>query len=375
MHRAGIVVVAFLMILAAGPVALAHTGADPVQIHGYGGWSWGRTDSPENRYLHTSRVGEADYVNLALAFAARSSDHVWINAQVWWEKGQGEEWESVVDYAFGEWRRSDALRLRLGQVKHPFGISTEVFDVGTIRPFFWLAQSIYGPAGVVSESYRGGGLTGAAYLADSWRLEYDAYTGELAFESPGFGSVLDELDAGGDEGDEQAVELNRLYGGRITIAEPDGRIRLGVSAYTARQEDGEQLRHSAVGVLGELAIAGLTIRGEAVHLRESPAVAMTSYYLEAARFLGPVWQIAARTDRARVTVDGLDTDEAPSLLRHLDVTVGLNYWFSDDFVAKLSASWVDGNRFARPDDLGAAIADGGLGTRTSIVSVGVQFAY
>jgi hypothetical protein len=48
------------------------------------------------------------------------------------------------DYGFAEWRFSDALRLHAGRMKHPFGIYSEIFDVGTLRPFYTLSQSVYG---------------------------------------------------------------------------------------------------------------------------------------------------------------------------------------------------------------------------------------
>lgn len=61
----------------------------------------------------------------------------------------------------------------IGKVNQPFGISTEVFDVGTLRPFQVLPQAFYGPVGLTSESYEGVGLTGSFPLLNSWHLSYD----------------------------------------------------------------------------------------------------------------------------------------------------------------------------------------------------------
>lgn len=124
---------AFLLLMAIAatpPTASAGTETGVVEIHGYGGWSFGRNNAGDNRYLASTGDGEARYVNLAVALASRASDRVRISTQVWWEAAPDEEESATVDYAFGEWRVSDALRLRIGQVKHPYGIYTEVFDVG-----------------------------------------------------------------------------------------------------------------------------------------------------------------------------------------------------------------------------------------------------
>lgn len=368
-----------LAILTIAPAATANTDSDHVEIHGYGGWAYGRSNADDNRYLASSKAGEADYVNMAVAFTSRSSDRVWINAQVWWEQSQGEEWTSVVDFAFGEWRVSDALRFRVGQVKHPFGIYTEVFDVGTLRPFFWLPQSVYGPSGVVAEAYRGAGLTGSVFTAGDWRLEYDFYGGELNLEAPPFASLLaSAMETAGDEDSaelEEEVEVRDLVGSRVTVTVPGSEVRMGISAYTGREEGGNGERHSSLGAHAEYLTDDWSCRSEYTFLRESQTVDATNAYIELARRLGNSWQIAGRADYSKTTLDGIDAGEASPLLDHLDLATGLNYWFHTDFVLKLSTSWVDGNRFARPEDLRAAIEDEGLNRKTRLVSLGVQFAF
>ena len=350
-----------------------------VEIHGYGGWSYARSNSDDNRYLGSSKDGDADYLNVAVLFAATASDRVRINTQIWWQESEHEEGTSVVDFAFAEYRFSDALRLRAGKVKHPFGIYTEVFDVGTLRPFFWLPQGIYGPSGVVSEAYRGIGATGSTFPLGAWRLEYDLYTGEMSLDAPSFASLLAAATGTAGEGEpaeaEEGVELRDLAGGRIVVTVPASDIRLGLSAYTARMEEGDRERHSSVGALVEYLDDGWSFRGEYVFLKESPTVDATQGYLELARHLGESWQIAGRVDHSQTRLDGLDAGDAASLLDHRELTAGLNYWFQTDFVVKLSASSVDGNRFALPEDPRTAIDDEALARKMRLVSLGVQFAF
>jgi hypothetical protein len=347
----------------------AESGA--IEIHGYGGWSYGRSNAHDNRYLASSQEGESEYTNLAIAFAAQPSERVRINAQVWWEAAAGEEELATVDFAFGEWRVSDALRLRLGKVKHPFGIYTEVFDVGTIRPLFWLPQSVYGSSGTVAEAYHGIGITGSTFLDNDWRLEYDGYIGEVRLDHPDLADAFEDAEA--IESDE--VDLRDLVGGRLTVTLPAFEVRLGLSAYTGRLETASGERHSCLGAHMEYLSDAWSLRSEYTRLRESASLTSNAFYLELARRLGAAWQIAGRIDHSDLDLDGIDTSRAPSLLEHQDLTVGLNYWFDPDFVVKLSASHVDGNRFAAPEDLVAAIKDGGIQRVTRLVSLGVQFAF
>lgn len=363
------------LALASATTAGAESGA--IEIHGYGGWSYGRSNASDNRYLASSREGESEYTNLAVAFAAQPSERVRINAQVWWEAAAGEEELATVDFAFGEWRVSDALRLRLGKVKHPFGIYTEVFDVGTIRPLFWLPQSVYGSSGTVAEAYHGIGITGSTFTDNDWRLEYDGYIGEVRLDHSDLADAFEDAEAPEDaeaiESDE--VDLRDLVGGRLTVTLPVFEVRLGLSAYTGRLEIASGERHSCLGAHAEYLSDAWSLRSEYTRLRESAALTSNALYLELARRLDAAWQIAARIDHSDLQLDGIDTSAAPSLLEHQDLTVGLNYWFDPDFVVKLSASRVDGNRFAAPEDLVDAIRDGGIQRVTRLVSLGVQFAF
>ncbi len=366
-------------ILALSATAMANPDVSQVEIHGYGGWTYSKCNSQDNRYLTATKAGDADYVNMAFVFTSRTSDRVWINAQVWWERLTDDEWDAVVDYAFGEWRVSDALRLRMGQVKQPYGIYTEIFDVGTLRPFFWLPQGIYGPSGAVAESYRGIGLTGSVFSDGGWRLEYDLYGGEFNLEAAPFASILaaatETAPAEDESPPEDEVEINDVVGGRVTVTLPESNIRLGFSAYTGRQTEYGGTRHFSLGAHAEYLDDTWTLRSECSLLQESPAVEATAAYLEIARRLSDTWQIAGRVDYSKTRLDGLDAGTATSLLDHRDLTVGLNHWFDANFVAKLSGSWVDGNRFAHPEDLETVAAGTPLDRKTRLVSLGVQFAF
>ncbi|PIV81523.1 hypothetical protein COW53_03825 [bacterium CG17_big_fil_post_rev_8_21_14_2_50_64_8] len=366
-----------MAILMVAPLAVAGNDGNQVEIHGYGGWAYGRQDSDGNNYLSSTGVGDADYVNLAVSFTSCTSEKVRLNAQVWWQHTQEEEWISVVDFAFGEYRVSDALRLRMGQVKQPFGIYTEVFDVGTIRPFFWLPQSIYGPSGIVAEAYRGVGITGSTFTQSGWSFEYDLYGGELSLEAPDFAMVLDEFAADAeDAGDEEVEEeLRDFMGFRVTAVVPGSAIRLGASGYSGREETPGGDRHATLA--GHLDYTGddWLLRGEIAVMKDFLDLKSTAAYVEVARVLGKGWQVAGRWDHSHTDLGGMEVEAPSSLLDHRDVTAGLNYWFHSDFVVKLSATWVDGNRFARPEDPGAALESGTLDRTTRLVSLGAQFAF
>lgn len=354
--------------------SLAAARSEDVEIHGYGAWSYSRSDSDDNLYHDSSRAGNGGYHNLAVTFASQVTGNVRISTQVWWEESAGEESTATVDYAFGEWCVADALKLRMGQIKHPFGIYTEIYDVGTLRPFFWLPEGIYGPAGIVAESYRGVGLTGTTFNG-GYQLDYDVYAGETDLDyadlpDPDAEDVVDEAGV-----ESEGIALRDLVGGRFVVGMSNVDLRLGLSAYTGREDGESGERRSCAGALAEWNTGDWALRGEAVVVDEADDADVVAAYAEVSRMIRGGWQVAARVDHSRTRLpEGLEPATS-SMLRHRELTAGLNYWFAPDFVAKLSVSRVDGNRFARPGDLDAVLDGGELVQRTNLMSLGVQFAF
>lgn len=152
-----------------------------------------------------------------------------------------------LDYAFAERPFSEKLHLRAGKMKRPFGISTEIFAVGTLRPFAELPQAVYGPVGLVGENYKGIGFTGLVTFKCHWELEYDIYGGGQELEE----FFPPEAVAEGEEF-EDPIELERtkdILGGRVRLETPVAGLSFGVSVYIGNEIGSE--RRTSVGVQAE----------------------------------------------------------------------------------------------------------------------------
>jgi len=348
--------------------------ANKIHIHGFSSWGYARTDG--NEYLSGEESGEYDYLDFAIALTVKPTEYLQIKAQLYWNDTY--EAESSIDYAFAEWRFSDALRFRIGDVKHPLGIYTEFFDVGTLRPFFTLPSSIYHDTGIVAEGYKGAGLTGILQNAGGWGLRYDIYGGEFKMEIEGADVTHEGLEKtfieGAEEDSEEEHHVKNVLGGRITIDTPVNGMNFGVSGYFGDVE-GTENTHSVYGFHGELLSDQWSVRSEYYHHMDGDGEHINAFYCEASRFLGDHWQIAARGDQLLTTFMKINTNTPPSLHRHREFAASLNYWFNTYFVLKLSYHDVDGNRFARPESLDEALLDGALKERTKLFLFGAQFAF
>lgn len=343
-----------------------------LSLNGFGQWGYGRTTG-ENGYFIGSERGEYDTAQFSLALTAHPADDLVVAGQVFLRS----DGETALDWGFVEYRLSDLLRIRAGKVKNPLGLFMEVKDVGTLRPFFSLPQSIYGPYNIGTEAYLGAGITGEWTADSGWGLGWDLYGGALEME------VLEPAEATIGAAatapyDFSAVlleeeEVRDVVGSRLTLSTPLDGLSFRVSAFTGevREEDGtETARMVTVGFSAEYALERLQLRGEIFRQNEGDLETNLGAYAEIAwRFL-PRLQAALRFERARMTKEGLPITS--SLRDHTEGAVGLSYWPSPNAAFKVSYHLVDGNRFALPE---RSRDDGSVEQRTSLIVAGTQFAF
>lgn len=352
------------LLCAIVPGALAQS-AVPVELHGFGTWSYG--NSSANNYLNATERGEYEDARLALNLHAQPDARLHVSGQVEWvQSPEGTEVE--LDYVFAEWQVSDTLHLRAGKVKNPFGLSSEVFDVGTLRPFVALPQAVYGPAGLIGEGYLGLGLSGHMDRSSRWGVAYDVYFGGLRNTGSVFEVALLDVEAEPDE------FIDNVIGGRLVFDTPVDGLSFGLSGLTGRHEH-RDVRVHQVGAQAQYLQGPWSVRAEWVRHSELESKARAGY-VELARRLGGHVQVAAQYGRRDVDVPEI-SEARRGLLEHDEWALGLNWWFTSSLVAKVSYHDVAGNLLARPpaDELLDELLEGDLVRHTRALFVSVQFAF
>ena len=199
-----------------------------LQIHGFGGWSFAKTDH-NNLYLGGLPEGNYRRSELALNLQEKVSDRLRIVVQTFWIESENGDSASL-DSAFAELRLSDKLRIRAGQIGLPFGIYNEINDVGTLRPFLRLPQGVYGPVGFTGENYQGIGITGTLTGLSEWSYGYDLYGGGLDLQEflPPEAFLKGQPVTTSTDNEEESTR--NLIGGRFTVHSPLDHLEFGVSA-------------------------------------------------------------------------------------------------------------------------------------------------
>ena len=371
-----------------------------VEIHGFGSWNSGATND-DNLYLGGQNRGSSLNSVAGLTLTGHIDERVTFTTQVKFEFNGATQ--PALDYVFAQYQFNDALKLRAGQVKQPFGLYTETIDVGTIRPFITAPEAIYGPTANIAEAYRGIGLTGNVRLPSSFSLDYDVYGGGLNREE--YEVTLDAYRvmqgrrtfAQVSEG--YGTEItDQVYGGRAMINFPIPGLRIGASGYHGNTNEQPSPGRGDVQTViysFEYAANRIALRSEALREWESDHDRQNGWYYEGAYRLFGGWQVAGLFDRATTHLKGKKPGcAAPCsdypvigapLLSHKELAGGLNYYFSPGFVIKASYHHIEGNRFAQPgrDDLvsmlqtaytsGATVSP--LDTHTNAVLLGAQFSF
>lgn len=384
--------IALLLILEAGQAWAEVFSSDNIAIHGFGGWAYGRTDN-ENRYLVGNKEGSYDSVNFALNISATLNENLGIHFQSSYNESFEED-EVKLDYAFAEWFFNEALIFRVGKIKAAHMLYTEVYNVGTLRPFYTLPQGLYHD--FAAEAYKGVGFTGVLYSSENWEIAYDVYGGQIDLlpiriaviysETPGHQDIYASLFG------EMSWVARDMIGTRVTVATPIHGLSFGFSSFSGLVDtkievlgmsihENDEERYTFYGTSGEYVTDSLTLRTEYLHNHEHD-IKFEAGYGEIALKVTPNWQVALRQEfenqNVNVSVETVDNPFQEYLNKHRDTSFGLNYWFNANFVIKCSYHMVYGNRFANPDKLEDYVRDvlnEKFQERTNLILLGVNFSF
>lgn len=381
-----------LAALASAPSALCQdaTQERSLDIRGFGGWAVGDTDNdnvyPDQPVPVAAKDLQWDNVYFTLNLLARPAEKVMIHAQPTWQSSMRGR-ELRLDLAYAEVTVVKDLLLRAGKIRNPLGLYTEIYKVGTLRPFYLLPNSYYRFA---PESYLGLGLNRVQPLGSSWELELDVLGGQMDFEP-----VDSDMIVGVDPttGQYQFATLSvatrgrDMFGGGLLLRLPIKGLELGVSAYSMRlygglpgttltrltNTKGETPRENAFTGSLEYATDKISVRAEGILTRgvEEDQAA----YVEAAYRVTKHWQVAATYQYLNLKDPPPLAPSLASLQKSGTWGVALNYWLNPQLVWKLDYYRVSDNRAARPPDAVNVALAGTLEETTNVLIAGINFSF
>jgi phosphate-selective porin len=341
-------------ILLAAPSLQAQTESK-VQLHFFGDWVFGKTDG--NSYQSANKGGRYDDTALGMLVHYDASEKIAVVGQVAWEASEGlaGDSETLLDYAFVQWTRDDRVHVRFGRTYHPFGIYSEIRDVGTARPFIERPPEVYGDLGIVSGSLQGISVYGDLQSPKNWSLHYDVYGGA---------TDLPFVEVRPDGVEERVEKLTEVVGTTMSADTPIEGLSVGLSLMRgSEKKTGEEHRTEALSV--DYSNGRWMVRAEATDHKEGNEK-VRGGYIEAGFRPVEKWQLTGRYGRI---TGHTEEDLDGRFLRHRDVGAGLNYWIHPSIVIKNEVHFIDGNRLTEAEE-GAD-----LKKRSRVFQTGVQFSF
>jgi hypothetical protein len=375
------------------PQAASCQGTNPeriVDVHGFGGWAAGKTNNdniyPDSPLQVAAKDLQLDNIYFTLNLLAHPADRVTIHAQPTWQSSLSGR-EIRLDLAYAEVTVVKDLLLRAGKIRNPLGLYTEIYKVGTLRPFYLLPNVYYRFA---PESYLGVGLNRVQPLGSDWELEVDALAGQMDFEP-----VDSDLIVGVNPETMQPIFASvpvttrgrDVFGGGLLLRMPVKGLELGVSAYSMKlygsvaggemqrlkDANGDTPRENAFAGSVEYLTDKVSLRSEAIFthgIGKNQAA-----YLEAAYKITSHWQIAGTYQYLNLKEPPPDLPSLASLQKGTSWGAALNFWLNPQLVFKLDYYYVIDNREARPADAVNLALAGQLEKKTNVFIGGVNFSF
>jgi hypothetical protein len=338
-----------LAALATLVLALAPQGADAVSLsdgklhlNGNAQWSFQKTTAPGSVYLMGDPDGDWHTAMFDFLTVAKPTDELTLNAQMGFESSG----EVSLEWAFLEWKFSDAVRFRAGKVKQPLGNYAELQFTGTARPLYDLPTGVYGPNNLAAEAYQGFGFTGDLPFAGAWNFQYDVWGGALMLPSyEPFDWFNGEMTSATAFPSVEEERVENIVGLRASVTAPN-QWTFRATTYGGNVQKDEGARKV------EFYVAGLSAwyRGEKLwfsseaFLSDEVGFEQTlTGYVEAGWMLTEKVQVAGRYEISQTEVDGPASMDP--LRKHQAYTVGAGYWITPLAALKASVDYVKGSRF------------------------------
>ncbi|MEM9292849.1 MAG: hypothetical protein AAGD01_14300 [Acidobacteriota bacterium] len=358
-----------------------------MRVGHFGNWGVGLSDDEAYPFALSDGPGspESENLNFGLNLCSELSPywHLAIQASLVVERGAG---DAELDFAYLTWRLRDALQLHGGKIRMPIGVYAEVFDIGTLRPFYTLPQSVYGPTDLVAESMVGVGISGDTMLKQDWDVVYDLFYGDLKLEEGVIFRYLEGENPREEQPDVTEQSIEHALGGRVVFIHRENGLRLGFSAYTGDAEAGPAEIPGSWGdrrswiLHGQWEAHRWQATSEIGWHEDLGEVGYRGAYAEVAYRLSPLWQLALRGelgDASGPNADFLEDSGLGSFTEHREWAVGVNAWVNPSMVFKLSHHRIRGNLLyhPKPQEILAVVDQGILESSTEQTIFGIQYSF
>jgi hypothetical protein len=282
---------------------------ETLRIDGFG--MQGYYITSKNNYLGPNDTqGTFNFNALNLVIKADIDSHFRVWAKLFADYGIKDAVE--VTWAFGEYHINDRLQVRIGKVKMPLGIYSEIGGIYPILPTTILPMIYLDSANMSPDELKGISLTGRLNQKNL-KISYDLFGGR----------------SGGDIDTADHLQVENLIGSRVWYLSQDDRLKIGLSYFHGLMVSPQALANIGMShYQASLELQNLdqfSLRAEWALHQEENSNSSLSYYVETTYLINESWMPLLRYD-LYFPVRGKETLKADY---QKEVVAGLHHRISD----------------------------------------------
>lgn len=178
-----VVAAAASLVVAGGLQAAISLGENsPVQIGGF--FSQGYMISNHNNYPVETKDGTADFREMGFNASTTVGSHLRLGAQLFGQRlGKYGDDKIVLDWAVADYNFRPEFGVRVGRLKYPRSLHSDVLDLDVVRPFIFLPQSIYDSRLRDFQASFDGAMVYGSVTAGKSTIDYKFYYGDVPIKT------------------------------------------------------------------------------------------------------------------------------------------------------------------------------------------------
>lgn len=169
--------------LASGLQAAISLGENsPVQIGGF--FSQGYMISDHNNYPVDTKNGTADFREIGFNASTTLGSHLRLGGQLFAQRfGKYGDDKVILDWAVADYNFRPEIGVRVGRIKYPRSLHSDVLDLDVVRPFIFLPQSIYDSRLRDFQASFDGAMVYGSLTAGKNTFDYKVYYGDIPMKT------------------------------------------------------------------------------------------------------------------------------------------------------------------------------------------------
>ena len=340
-----------------------------IQIGGF--FSQGYLKSADNNFPVDTKDGTFDFREYAVNASTTFGSHFRVGGQLFAQKlGKYGDDKVLLDWAVADYNFVPEFGLRVGRVKYPRSLHSDVLDADVLRPFIFLPQSIYDARLRDFQASFDGGMAYGSLTAGKSTFDYKVFYGDIPMKTDS--GVGDYFNANGLFAVPPGVTqlgMDSIYGATLAWTTPIPGLRL--AAYYSRIKNLyaagafaaipsfaasavlPKTRYTAASA--EYTTGPWTLTAEYLIQSIEASVSLPAflppqgpskvgnrnYYLSAARRLNDKLELGAYYTQCH---ESYPTTTVASINKRNDWTISGRYDFNDHLLFKLEVHFIDGTK-------------------------------